>query len=229
MKIDKKYITGLALFVLFIIWTILVKVVDVAPIGPQNTEVGFSTINGAIHELFGLNMFWYKLTMAFGILAIACAGVFAVIGLVQLIQRKSLNKVDHKLIAAGVLYLLIIILYVLFEKLVINYRPVIMPDNTVPEASYPSSHVMVICVILGSVPYLIKDYLRNADLTRIVSIVCYVIMGLTVIGRLLSGVHWFTDIIGGVLISASFLLIFAAVSHRLDVLKRRRNRRRHKA
>ena len=229
MKIDKKYITGLALFVLFIIWTILVKVVDVAPIGPQNTEVGFSTINGAIHELFGLNMFWYKLTMAFGILAIACAGVFAVIGLVQLIQRKSLNKVDHKLIAAGVLYLLIIILYVLFEKLVINYRPVIMPDNTVPEASYPSSHVMVICVILGSVPYLIKDYLRKDDLTRIVSIVCYVIMGLTVIGRLLSGVHWFTDIIGGVLISASFLLIFAAVSHRLDVLKRRRNRRRHKA
>ena len=221
MKIDRRFKTALYTLILFIVWTVLVKVVDTAPIGPMETVVGFSSVNGAVHNLLGTSDLWYRASEILGYTAILLCAVFAIIGLVQLIQRKSLAKVDKKLIAAGVIYLCVIVVYVLFDKVIVNYRPVIMPGETAPEASYPSTHTMLGCVGYGIGAILLPDYLNSRSLGAAVRPLCWILAGLTVLFRLLSGVHWLTDIIGGVIISAFFLTLFYAAYRKIDHMERK--------
>ena len=195
---------------LTILLIILVKTVNVAPVGPEGTSVGFSQLNLAVSEQFGVSMTWYKITTVLGVFALALAGFFALVGLIQLIQRKSLMKVDKELLALGGLYAATLVLYVLFEKVIINYRPIIMPDAEHPEASFPSTHTMMVIVIMGSTLTLLDKYIQNEQLRGILKLACCVVIGLIVVGRLLSGVHWFTDILGGILFGATLLSCYSA-------------------
>ena len=196
---------------LTVILIALVRLVDVAPIGADGTSIGLSHLNQFVFDLFGVNMLWYNITDWLGVAAVLTGFVFAVTGLVQLIKRRSLLKVDREILALGGLYIVVIGLYLFFENVIINYRPIIMPDNTSPEASFPSSHTMLVCVIMGSAAMLINRYIRNKPLNRILRAVCYVIIGVTVVGRLIAGVHWFTDILGGILISVTLLSLYEEV------------------
>ena len=204
-KFANSYIFGF-LFVIFSLW---IRLFDVQPVGPEGSSIGFAALNVAVHEFFGMHIFWYKLTQALGLLAIAVAGVFAVTGLVQLIQRKSLLKVDKKILMLGVIYILVILLYALFEKVPFNYRPVVLDPAEGLEPSYPSTHTMLILTIFGTAVAVLGDYIKNAKLVLLVKIVCLVIMALTIIGRLVCGVHWFTDIAGGVIISLFFINLYS--------------------
>ena len=203
----KKYVMPSILLFYFVVFTVLVRFIDVQPVGPQNSMIGFATINMAVHNFFGEHHFWYVLTQAFGLLAIGVAAAFACVGLVQLIKRKSLLKVDRCVLALGFVYIAVIILYVLFEKLAINVRPVITDEGLEP--SYPSTHTMLILTILGTARYAIKKLLQNPKIVQILQILCLVIMILTVIGRLICGVHWLTDIIGALLISESLIAFYS--------------------
>ena len=193
------------MFVFFSLW---IRLFDVQPVGPEGSKIGFAGLNVAVHEFFGMHLFWYKLTQLLGVAAIALAAVFAVVGLVQLIQRKSLLKVDKKILMLGVIYILVILLYVLFEKVPFNYRPVVLDPAEGLEPSYPSTHTMIILTIFGTAISVIGDYLKNAKLVLLLKIVCLVIMAVTIVGRLVCGVHWFTDIAGGVIISLFFINLF---------------------
>lgn len=204
----RRLITAGVGFLLTVILIALVRLVDVAPIGAQGTSIGLSHLNQFIFDLFGVNMLWYTITDWLGIAAILTAFVFAVSGFVQLVKRRSLLKVDREILSLGGLYIIVIGLYLLFENVIINYRPIIMPDSTHPEASFPSSHTMLVCVIMGSAAMLINRYIKNETLCRVLRVICFVIIGITVIGRLIAGVHWFTDILGGILISVTLLSIF---------------------
>ena len=157
----RRLITAGIGFLLTVVLIALVRLVDVAPIGAQGTRIGLSHLNQFIFDLFGVNMLWYHITDWLGIAAILTAFVFAVTGLVQLIKRRSLLKVDRKILSLGGLYIVVIGLYILFENVIINYRPIIMPDNTHPEASFPSSHTMLVCVIMGSAVMLINKYIKR--------------------------------------------------------------------
>lgn len=201
---------------------LLVRFVDVAAIGPEGTSVGMAHLNQFVFRLFGVHMRWYHITDWLGIIAILTALLFAVAGLAQWIRRKSLLKVDGEILALGGLYLLLIGLYALFETAIVNYRPILMPDASRPEASFPSSHTMMVCVILGSAAMLTDTYVRGALLRKTLRMLCAAVMGVTVIGRLIAGVHWFTDILGGVLISVALLSLF---SEGLERLKRSQNHR----
>jgi undecaprenyl-diphosphatase len=203
-KFAKSYIFGF-LFVIFSLW---IRLFDVQPVGPEGSSIGFAALNVAVHEFFGMHLFWYKLTQALGLLAIAVAGVFAVTGLVQLIQRKNLLKVDKKILMLGVIYILVILLYALFEKVPFNYRPVVLDPAEGLEPSYPSTHTMLILTIFGTAVAVLGDYIKNAKLVLLLKIVCLVIMALTIVGRLVCGVHWFTDIAGGVIISLFFINLY---------------------
>ena len=123
-------------------------------------------------------------------------------------------KVDREIIALGFLYAVTVGLYVFFEKYVINYRPIIMPDATAPESSFPSSHTMLICVVMGSTVMLIGRYVKNGFLRWLLICLCTLVCVVTVIGRLICGVHWFTDIVGGVLISLTLLSLYSEIIHR---------------
>ena len=210
MKHRKLLTAGIGLL-LTVILIALVRLVDAAPIGAQGTSIGLSHLNQFVFDLFGVNMLWYNITDWLGVAAVLTGFVFAVTGLVQLIKRRSLLKVDREILSLGGLYIVVIGLYLFFENVIINYRPIIMPDNTSPEASFPSSHTMLVCVIMGSAAMLINRYIRNKPLNRILRAVCYVIIGVTVVGRLIARVHWFTDILGGILISVTLLSLYEEV------------------
>lgn len=197
--------------ILFLALIYFVRNVDVAPIGAAGTEIGFSAINNAVHEFFGVNMFWYDLTEFFGIIALSIVGVFGFVGLIQLIKRKNLFKVDLEILTLGGLYLIVLGMYFGFEKLIINYRPILMPECTEAEASFPSSHTVLICVVMVSAVMLLDKYIKSVKLCKILKLCCTVLALVTIIGRFICGAHWFTDIIGGLLISVCLLSIFSLI------------------
>ena len=189
----------------------MVRMVDVSAIGPKGPSIGLSHINQKVHETIGVNQIWYDITEILGGVAILVAGIFALVGFVQLVKGKSLAKVDKEIYAVGGLYAVVVVLYALFEKVIINYRPVIMDGETAPEASFPSSHTMLTCVVMGSAIILIGKYIQSEGLKKILQIAAAVILIVTVVGRLISGVHWFSDIMGGIFISLTLVSIFAGI------------------
>ncbi|MBQ4253336.1 MAG: phosphatase PAP2 family protein [Erysipelotrichaceae bacterium] len=212
----KNMIIAAALLAVTVVFCILVFTVDKAPIGPNETVVGFSKLNGFFHEKLPLVTGLYKLTNYLGYLAILVCLFFGGIGFLQLVFRKSLAKVDKVIIVVGVLYVIVIALYVIFEKIPMNFRPVIMPGETEPEASFPSSHTLLAMTVFGSAPWVLDDFFPEENYRRIYKPVFYALAVITVIGRLLSGVHWFTDIIAAALISLTLLAAFKAA---LDEIK----------
>ena len=216
MKAKSKLITGVVFLLLFIGLIVMIKTVDVAAIGPEGTKLGFSGINKDIHEATGVNMTWYNITKYLGYGTLVLAVVFALMGLVQLVQRKSLLKVDRTILTLGGLYVVVLGLYVAFDKIAINYRPVILEGETSVEPSFPSSHTMLACVVLGSTALVVGQYIKNRTLAMALQVLAWIICAVLVVGRLLSGVHWFTDIIGGVLISVALLFLFEGVRELSD-------------
>lgn len=198
----------------FLVYTGLVKVVEVAPIGPENTEVGFASLNGAIAKIFPFNNMWYELTEWLGYIAIGVCLGFAFLGLLQIIKGKSLKAVDKELWVLAGFYVVVIGCYVLFEIVELNYRPVILDEGL--EASYPSSHTMLAVCVFGAAVYEFDKYINNKTLNAVLKCLCILAAALMVVGRMLSGVHWFTDICGGVLLSVTLLSLFRAVNLRLE-------------
>lgn len=211
MKSKTRFILSGIYAAMFAVLIILLKTVDVAQIGPEQTSVGFASINQAVHGLLGENELWYEVTDKLGkvILLIPC--IFALVGLIQLIQRKSLVKVDYEVLSLGGLYVVTAACYALFEVWIINYRPVLMQNERYPEASFPSSHTVLACVILGSTIIVLNRYIKAKSLRIILQILCEICLVVLVVGRLMSGVHWFTDILGGLTLSAALLAGFSGI------------------
>ena len=217
MKRNKKVIIAGISGLLFAVLIILVRFVDVQAIGPDGTRIGLSHLNRFVFEMLGVHMLWYEITDWLGIAAIGAALLFAMVGLVQWIMRRSIWNVDRELIVLGGLYLIVIGLYVLFELVIVNYRPIHMPGSTHPEASFPSSHTMLVCVIMGSAVLLLGKYVKSDVLCTMLRSICAAIIAITVIGRLFSGVHWLTDILGGILISIMLLNLYAENLERIEI------------
>ena len=206
----KKYliITG-GLFLIFILFTVMVKTVDVQPVGPDRSKVGLASVNQCVFKFFGVNLLWYDITDWLGVFAIVFALGFAVLGLFQLIKRKSIQKVDCRILLLGVFYVMVIAVYLFFEVVVVNDRPIILSESL--EASFPSSHVMFVNCIMATAMLQFHYYLRERKAWLWMSdIVSVLIITATVIGRLISGVHWFTDIVAGILLSSVLIALYCS-------------------
>lgn len=201
---------GLGLILTFAIWTVLVRFVDVEMIGPRESSVGFAALNGYFHNLTGVNMSLYTITDWLGLVPIGVAFGFAILGLMQLIQRKSLWKVDYSILALGVFYIVVMAVYILFEIVVINYRPTLICGELEP--SYPSSTTMLVMCVMPTAMMQFHLRIKNSIFKRGVMLVTAFFIAFMVIGRILSGVHWITDIIGGALFSAGAVLIYLSLS-----------------
>ena len=205
-KNRKLFWVGVGLLAVFVLWTVLVHFVDVRVIGPEGSSVGFAALNGFVHELTGVNWLLYTVTDWLGIVPIAVALGFAILGLVQLIKRKSLWKVDHSILALGVFYIVVMAAYIFFEVVVINYRPTLIDGYL--EASYPSSTTMLVMCVMPTAAMHLNVRIKNTVLRRCAVIAIVVFTAFMVIGRLVSGVHWITDIIGGALLSAGLVTMY---------------------
>lgn len=217
MKRKNSFAISLVLFILFGILTWTLVNVDVQPIGPESSTIGLASINKIVDDWIGTSEFWYKTTEVFGYLGILTAVGFALIGFGQLISRKSLFKIDSSIIILGIFYILVIGIYILFEKVIINYRPVIIDGELA--ASFPSTHTMMILSIMGMGIVQFGRIIRDKMKLKIVNTLSILIILVTIIGRMLSGVHWFTDILGGILISLALVFLFYSVT---DIFERKR-------
>ena len=214
------YLLGSAISVLllFVLWTVLVLTVDRAPIGPSESIVGLAAFNRTVYDLLCPHTGWHLLSEVLGLLPLATAGGFALLGAWQLIRRRSLRAVDPHLYLLAALYLAVAACYLGFELWIINYRPVL--TDGLLEASYPSSHTMLAICILGSAAVRFTARADKLILRRIAAGAAVLTAVLIVVGRLLSGVHWPSDIIGGILLGVALTLFDCAADRAIDNARR---------
>ncbi len=220
-KTKKLYIITAILLIVSIAYIILVKTVDVQSIGPVNpetgikSEVGFATVNNSFKDLVGESDTWYKITKYSGYVALLLAAGYGVYGFLQLLKNKSIFKVDKRILALGAFYVVVIAIYVLFEIFIVNYRPVLEESGEL-EASFPSSHTVLAICVCGSSMMVSKYFVKNKKVKFVMDAFAGILLVVTLGGRLISGVHWLSDIIGGIIISACLLTAFSAVINTID-------------
>ena len=210
----KGIVAGAALLLVFAVWTILVMTVDVQPAGcyePQK-NVGFAAVNTWFHSLTGFSESLYKITDWLGLVPIAVCGCFGILGLVQLIRRKSLKKVDRDILLLGGYYILVIAAYLVFEKVVINYRPVLVDGMPVPESSYPSSTTLLVLSVMPTLIFQVNRRMADTPARKAIVVLTVLFSAFMVIGRIIAGVHWLTDILGSVILSAGLYLIYRSAA-----------------
>ncbi len=205
----KQLITGVSFMLVFVIWTWLIQKVDVQPVGQKGTDVGFAAFNCWFHKLTGVHMGLYTITDWLGLVPVFVCIVFGGIGLWQLIKRKNLFKVDTDLIYLGIYYVIVIFGYLFFEMCPINYRPILIEG--ILEASYPSSTTLLVLSVMPTLVLQANRRIENRYLKRIIYAFTIVFSVFMVFGRLVSGVHWFTDIMGAVFLSTGLFYLYKAV------------------
>lgn len=205
----KRIYVSIAFFMAFILWTAAVTSIDVQPIGPEYSSVGFAALNQFVHRLTGVHMDLYVITDWLSLIPLGFVAGFGFLGLFQWNRRKSFMRVDRSILALGGFYLMLVSVFLIFEKFVINYRPVLI--GGIREASYPSSTTMLVLCVMPTAAMQLKKRIRNNTFQHLTVSAITVFTALMVIGRLLSGVHWFTDIIGGILLSVGLVSLYIAL------------------
>lgn len=199
------FIISIILILLSIIFTFLVKIVDVKNVGVNGTSIGFSMLNQFVFKQIGVNMLCYYISDWLGIIPVLMSFIYCLLGFIQLIKKRNIFKVDKELLLLGIFYICLIIIYIFFEKNIVNYRPILIDGFL--EASYPSSHTLMAICICGS-SIMVNNRLFKNKVFKIINIVSFIIIMVIVLLRFISGVHYFTDIIGGIFISIAMLMTF---------------------
>ena len=222
MKRNEKthLLAGIGFLIAFLLWTVLIRCIDVQAAGPGGTNVGFAAFNLWFHKLTGVHMTVYTFTDWLGLVPIAVCLGFGVVGVFQLIRRRSLLRVDPDIILLGLYYILVILAYLVFEMVPINYRPILIGGAL--EASYPSSTTLLVLSVMPTLVFQVGRRCERKTVTRAVSIIVVLFSAFMVIGRAVSGVHWATDIIGAVFLSAGLFLLYR---YAVDAADRRREDR----
>ncbi len=199
-------ITGVLMLILFAVWTVLIQTVDVQAVGQNGTDIGFASLNTWFHKMTGVHMWVYTVTDWLGLVPIFICIIFGAVGLVQLIKRRSLLKVDKDIILLGIYYILVIFGYLIFEMIPINYRPILIEGRM--EASYPSSTTLLVMSVMPTLAFQMQRRVRNTKVRYGLYAFTVLFTAFMVVGRTVAGVHWLTDIAGSVLLSSGLYLIY---------------------
>ena len=148
----------------------------------------------------------YTITDWLGLVPVFVCLCFGMLGLVQLIRRKRLLRVDVDILLLGVYYVIVIACYLIFEMIPINYRPVLIEGRL--EVSYPSSTTLLVLSVMPTLMFQAYRRTVNPMIRKSAAVFVIAFSTLMVIGRLISGVHWVTDIIGSVLLSTGLYMLY---------------------
>jgi len=206
----KEILIAACMLAAFLLWTAAVSLMDVQAIGPQASAVGFSSLNGFVHRLTGVHMSLYLLTDWLSLVPAGFVMGFGLLGLAQWIQRKHLLKVDGSILVLGGFYLVVLAVYAFFEIVVVNCRPVLIEG--ILEASYPSSTTVLVLCVMSTAAMQLHERIANRRLRRWSDWIIAAFILFMVAGRVLSGVHWISDIIGGILLSAGLVMLYHSIS-----------------
>ena len=190
----------------FIIWTVLIQMIDVQPLGVNGTNIGFSKINCWFHQFTGVHMEIYYITDWLGLVPVFICMIFGGIGFVQLMKRRSLLKVDFDIVFLGIYYVIVIFCYLIFEMIPINYRPILIGE--LMEVSYPSSTTLLVLCVMPTLIEQVDRRLESVIFKKIIKAFVICFSALMVFGRLISGVHWLTDIVGSIMLSLGLFCIY---------------------
>ena len=205
----KSFYIGVGLLALFVLWTVALHFVDVRAIGPGDSSVGFASLNKLIHNSTGVHMSLYTITDWLGLVPLCFIMGFGVLGLCEWIKRKNLFKVDYNILVLGGFYIVVMAIYIFFEMFVVNYRPILI--NGYLEASYPSSTTMLVMCVMPTAIMQFNTRIKNSIFRRCVAFIITAFIVFMVIGRLVSGVHWFSDIVGGAMLSSGLVMIYDSI------------------
>ncbi len=215
-QLKKQLILSLILFGAFIVFTFTISHADVQTVPAisaetlhetdETEEVGMATLNLSVAEKISYHKSMVTVSKVLGIVAILLAVFFMALAVLEMIARKSVLKADKDLYVLAAFYLAVLLLYIAFDFLALNYRPVLLKEELEP--SYPSTHTLIgICVFATSAMQF-KNRIPQKAVNHTAVIFCLVCLAAIVITRFLSGVHWFTDIIGGILLSAFLISLY---------------------
>lgn len=189
------------LWLILLIFTILVSFVDVKIYNVTNTEIGLYSLN-KIFLVNSINSNYINI-ISNGIFLICLLVIILMLLLItfEYFKTKKINKNNLNFI---IHFLIMVLIWIIFDKiLIINYRPILINGNI--EGSYPSTHVMVSTFVLLFLSDKLKKIFKNDKIFYIISIGLIIIQS---ISRILLTMHWFTDIIGGLLIGCLLFFTF---------------------
>ena len=209
--------TGSGFLIAFLLWTALIRCVDVQAVGPNGTKVGFAAFNLWFYHLTGVHMTIYTITDWLGLVPIVICLCFGALGFIQMVRRRSLFRVDPDIVLLGFYYILVILAYLVFEMIPINYRPILI--NGALEASYPSSTTLLVLSVMPTLKLQIDRRTDKSLVRNVTGLFVLAFSTFMVLGRLIAGVHWATDILGAVFLSAGLFLLYRYAA---DVADRRR-------
>ena len=210
----RRIMSGAVLILAFILWTVLIQTVDVRPVGVNGTNIGFATVNTWFHHLTGVHMGLYTVTDWLGLVPIAVCIGFGLLGLAQWVRRRSIAKVDRDILLLGGYYILVILGYLIFEMIPINYRPILI-DGAM-EASYPSSTTLLVLSVMPTLLFQVNRRAKGQTVRRMTAAFVFLFSAFMVIGRLVAGVHWLTDIVGSMLLSAGLYCLYRSAVLAMD-------------
>ena len=213
-RIIKDLILGITLIIMFGVFTLLVMKYDIKNIGVNNTTIGFATLNSWFNKTTGTHLMFYSITDWLELLPLLVCVCFGLIGLKQLLSRKKIFLVDHDILLLGIYYIIVILLYLLFDKICINYRPILIEGKL--EASYPSSTVLLVLCVMLTLTFQINRRVKN-DKTKIyLETLNNIYIIFMLFGRIVSGVHWITDIIGSIILALGLFKLYISFVNMLD-------------
>ena len=125
---------------------------------------------------------------------------------------------DYDIFLLGMYYIVVIAGYLIFEMIPINYRPILIEGRR--EASYPSSTTLLVLSVMPTLLFQMRRRLQNEAFKRVIGAMTMLFTVFMVIGRLICGVHWFTDIVGSVLLSVGLFFIYKGIVLMKDCMER---------
>ena len=154
-------------------------------------------------------MEWKTITDVILITSFITLGVFVLLALYQWITRKSIKKVDKRLLWMPLPLALMALTYVIFDKLVVlDVRP-----NGSGEPSFPSTHVMIVSTIFFLATMVLPKYVKSKVARIILELIMVIIISLTCIGRVMSNMHRPLDVVGGLAFAFIFTEIYYYAVH----------------